>query len=428
MNTVIIENEKQYALFLEKWNDYDSIIIPIWSDSELHYKLNSLSLLYIRILETNYILPLNHIDCTPIKLNDDLTHSTKHKFIWNLKGFLHSDIQIKNAIDIQTPFYFNTNELLNLDSDLIELCRNYFRYESDNTKLCYLPMMLIIKLLDNFNPVVKLQPEYNWINNDMIPLLNSIESVGLRVDIDKFKDRWPNNMKQLNEDIIHTEYNPYIITTRPSNRHGGINFGALNKNDGTREVFIPRDGYIFLQFDYDAYHIRIIANLIKYNLPKTSAHQWLLEQYTLQTAGITYEDAKARTFRILYGGVTDDDKFIDFFNKVDIFIHKLYGEFKKNGYIRTPMGRIIKSNFINNPTPQKVFNYMLQSIETELNIKILKKLKDLDLPTPILYLYDSFLFEYPITDNMVMAKNIKHTLENSGFPVKVSWGMDYSKL
>ena len=75
--------------------------------------------------------------------------------------------------------------------------------------------------------------------------------------------------------MVYTEYNPYTITSRPSNRHGGVNFSALNKKDGSRESFIPPDGSLFLQFDYDNYHVRLIGKLIKYKLPDTSVHQWL---------------------------------------------------------------------------------------------------------------------------------------------------------
>jgi hypothetical protein len=47
---------------------------------------------------------------------------------------------------------------------------------------------------------------------------------------------------------------------------------------------------------------------------------------------------------------------------------------------------------------------------------------------PILYTYDSFLFEYNLSWDTERAKEIKSVLESFGFPIKASWGMDYSKI
>ena len=40
-----------------------------------------------------------------------------------------------------------------------------------------------------------------------------------------------------------------------SNNFGGVNYFALNKDDGSRDRFISRfEGGKLVQFDYDAYH------------------------------------------------------------------------------------------------------------------------------------------------------------------------------
>ena len=38
--------------------------------------------------------------------------------------------------------------------------------------------------------------------------------------------------------------------------------------------------------------------------------------------GCGYDESKGRTFRILYGGVSDEDREIPFFDKVDKFIQR----------------------------------------------------------------------------------------------------------
>jgi hypothetical protein len=179
---------------------------------------------------------------------------------------------------------------------------------------------------------------------------------------------------------------------------------------------------MFLQFDYDAYHVRIIGKLIGYPLPKTSVHQWLADEY-----GCSYEDSKGRTFRILYGGVSEEDRKIPFFDKVDGFIGQLYTNSIQRGYLQTPKGRKIPLEWIEGPTSQKYFNYLLQATETEFNIEVMKKLKDSGLPLPLLYTYDSFLFEFDASEVDVI-KGVKSVLESFGFPIKASWGSDYSKV
>jgi hypothetical protein len=88
-------------------------------------------------------------------------------------------------------------------------------------------------------------------------------------------------------------------------------------------------------------------------------------------------------------------------------------------------------NWIESPNPQKVFNYLLQALETELNMDKLKTVLDYIRDKPIrlsLYSYDSFLFDYPIDIGTEPAKRLKEIIESSGFPIKAEWGTDYSKV
>jgi len=426
---IIVENQKEQEIFLNYWNREESIIIPIWEDLERHPMNNSLSFLYIRFrdeetdagyLPIDFIIPFNHNDCHNIQI--DLSESKTFKFVWNKKGFLQTDIQIQNQKDIQTYLFFEQGKLYDFNSKLEVLTNFYHRLGMRDGLGKSIPIMKWGEVLRSITNDWKLKSKTSWIDDTMIPILSDIERLGIRVGTKKFIDRWPFSLKNLQGDIIYTEYNPYTITSRPSNRHGGINFGALNKNDGTRECFIPQGGKMFLQFDYDAYHVRIIGKLIKYPLPNTSVHQWLADQY-----GMDYGESKGRTFRILYGGVSEEDKGIPFFNEVDKFIQKLGDDSIFKGWIQTPKGRKIPISWIENPNPQKMFNYLLQATETEFNIEVMKKLKEEGLPLPLLYTYDSFLFQFDETE-VDIIKGVKSVLESFGFPIKASWGMDYSKV
>jgi hypothetical protein len=259
----------------------------------------------------------------------------------------------------------------------------------------------------------------------MIPILSDIERYGVRVDGEKFLDRYPQATKHLKNNTLYTEYNPYTITSRPSNRFGGINFSALNKKDGTREVFIPKEGSIFLQMDYDAYHPRIIGKLIGYQLPQTSVHQWLADQY-----GVPYDESKGITFQLLYGGIPEEFDSIPYYKGVREYIERLWEDSTTKGYLQTQHRRIPLS-VIEDTNPQKVFNYLLQATETELNMGIMKRVLEFIKQTEIeltLYTYDSFLFSFPLDTPKEHATKLKELVESGGFPIKGSWGTDYSKL
>ena len=424
---IIVESQYEINDFLNHWGNETSMVIPIWADLEQHPMNTHLSFIYVRFESGNYIIPFDHNDCE--KVDIDLSQSTQTKWVWNKKGILQTDLGLKSVRDIQTETFFQHNQLIDITTFTDSITNFYTRLGLRDGLGKSIPIMKWVEVLNNMsNSILPLLPKndnssLNWVDTIMIPILSDVEKRGLRVDTEKFFDRWPSNSKQLHNDTIWTEYNPYTLTSRPSNRHGGINFGALNKKDGSREVFIPRENTMFLQFDYDAYHVRIIGKLIGYELPTTSVHQWLADQYNCP-----YDESKGRTFRILYGGVSEEDKEIPFFKGVDEFIQRVYTESQQRGYLLTPKGRRIPLTWIEGENPQKVFNYLLQATETEFNMEVLIKLKKEGYDLPILYTYDSFLFEYDLSWDTERAKGIKSVLESFGFPIKASWGMDYSKI
>jgi hypothetical protein len=222
---------------------------------------------------------------------------------------------------------------------------------------------------------------------------------------------------------VYTEYNPFTVTGRPSNRHGGVNYAALNKTDGSRDVFVS-DG-IFLQMDYNAYHPRLIAKLVKFDAPDGNMHQWLAEQY-----GCSIEESKGITFQLLYGGIDDEFRQIPYFDKVADYIDNLWIETQRNGFLQTPH-REIPLSWIEQPNAQKVFNYLLQAVETEMNVDKMRKILDCIRGSGIefsLYTYDSFLFDVPVDVDKEIIKKLKGIIEEGGYPIKANWGKTYGNL
>ena len=426
---IVVESNKEKENFMQMWENNPSIVIPIWSDLDKHPMNNELAFLFVRVGKTDFILIYNHIDGKSHHL--DLSTSTQPKWVWNKKGLLQTGTNIQNIFDISNYYFFEKNQTIPDEVQNQPFISHYTRMGIRENLGKIAPLMkwgeYLKSFVDNISttiPPPDLSPK-SWIDNTMIPLLSQIERYGVRVDGKKFIDRYPQATKHLNNNIVYTEYNPYTVTSRPSNRFGGINFSALNKKDGTREVFIPKDGHIFLQMDYDAYHPRIIGKLIDYTLPDTSVHQWLADQY-----GVDYGESKGITFQLLYGGIPEEFDSIPYYKKVREYIDEMWGNASKKGYVST-YNRNIPLSSIEGLNPQKVFNYLLQATETELNMDTMRKVLEFIEQTDIelsLYTYDSFLFSFPLDTPKEQALKLKEIVESNGFPINASWGSDYSKL
>jgi len=77
--------------------------------------------------------------------------------------------------------------------------------------------------------------------------------------------------------------------------------------------------------------------------------------------------------------------------------------------------------------PQKLFNYVLQNLETSTNVlilwEILKSLRGKKTKL-VLYTYDAFLFDYAQEDKEVL-KEIKKIIEGFELSIKISYGNTY---
>jgi hypothetical protein len=209
-----------------------------------------------------------------------------------------------------------------------------------------------------------------------------------------------------------------------------MNFAALNKKDGSRKQFISRfENGVLVEFDFDAYHPRLIGELIDYKFPKGSAHEHLAETY-----GLSYEEGKALTFKYLYGGITTEMKQNPFFGRVDEFISGLWSTWKSSKSIRSYIyNREILKNNLHDMNPNKLFNYMIQLSETENNTRILDNLLDKIenyKSKLVLYNYDAFLFDVDVKgDGLEYLKKVKRILEQGGkYPTKISMGDNYHTM
>jgi len=416
---VIIENKSQLRRFIKHYKSEDCIIVPISCDDNKHPINDSLSLLYVKLLSgKEFILPFNHSETLNLKI-PSLDSNTK-KYTYNRKKLNHY-IKLTNVIDVNLMHYMNEGSPITIEETDTNshnfLNMKYYKKDSVNT------IIPVLKHLEKSRKIAKILEEViakhgssvnMSYNDEVLDNLSYIEKNGLQTIDDK----------------VYSEYNIYTSTGRPSNRFGGINFAALNKKDGSRKPFISRfKNGVLVEMDFDAYHLRLIADKIGYEFPEGSVHEHMAKFY-----GVGYEEAKTLSFQYLYGFIPQEVVQMNpYFSKVHDYIEKLWKEYNSKEFIVSDIynRRIYKKN-LSDMNANKLFNYTIQLMETENNMKALTRLipevKDYKSKL-ILYSYDSFLLDFNMEDGLNYLKKVKGILEQDGkYPVKVSWGLNYHEM
>ena len=417
---MIIEKDNQLEEFLQENESKDCFIIPILSDVNLHPLKNTLCAVYLKIVDgEERILCFNHGETLKIKIEKLLTlDKLGRKFVRDKKQLNHI-VKLKDVVDVSLQYYMSKNEPLEWE-ELSTNTHDYFyrvmwRMKNTNRIIPILKHLELcreqVKVLERYHEL----PIHDKYNDEIINNLSFIEKSGLRKD----------------DEMVYSEYNLYTSTGRPSNRFGGINFAALNKKDGSRKPYVSRFGDgMLVEFDYDAYHLRLIGHILNYEFPKGSVHEHMAEFY----GDVDYETSKQTSFQYLYGRIPQ--KIIDtnpFFSRVNDYITKIWKDFKRKDLVKSDIyNKEIHKKNLSAMNRNKLFNYMIQLLETENNMKVLNDLvpylKDKKSKL-ILYSYDSFLFDFKIEDGLGFLTDIKSILEQGGvFPTKTSKGLNYHEM
>jgi len=405
--------------FLKEGNiSMDKVYVhPIWESISVHPHNDGLSLLYIYDIEGDreVLINLNNIDNHTTTL-DKFTFKFNESYVYDNKSLLNI-LQLDNSVDAGLIKYLQSNSQL--------------KSTPTPTHTFYERRFSSFKGVNNLIPISKHIETIRDIRNEFL----SYYDLGWDSDcVKKFENFYIKSLHLVEQNGIHTtnglewtQYHPFTTTSRPSNNFGGVNYAALNKDDGSRDRFVSRfEGGKLIQFDYDAYHPRIIGKMVDEPIPMdVSGHQTLADMY-----GVPYNDSKAITFRQLYGGVQSEYLHIPLFSKVSHKIDKMWMEFNRRGYVTTPLGRKLSKSNLNDMNANKLFNYMLQATVTELNMKILSKvmefLKD-KRSKMVLYTYDSYLLDIH-SDDFNSLQNLKILIEGNGFPTKIEIGDRYSEM
>jgi len=400
---------------------------------ETHPKLTSVSVIYYNDFEKGYIFPIKHSETFSLDLEDVKSFLSEINTVYLLDKKWHSYfLDVDNAVDVYLTILDEKNEVK--DYNCFTPVHNdfYYRFKYEESINAIIPISKHYErcecMFDAIRPFIGLEQNLPW-KNEYFNAYKWVEEQGIKLDtkiFDKFfEPTW--KARSISNDEIYTSYNLYNVTSRPTNAFNGINFLAFAKDNNSRAAFIPSND-VFVEFDFDGYHPRLIANLLKLQLDTSeSVHLVLGRQYfgKEDLSGEEYQESKKITFRQLYNGIEDQYKHIELFSSIDVLLQAAWAEYQRSGTITLPNGRKIR---VENPTPQKLLNYYIQCLETVNNVKKLLELKELlkdKKSKVILVVYDSILVDFSKLDGRDTLENIKSVLEKDGYKVKVQIGSNY---
>ena len=413
----LIENKEQFEV-LKNSGFKEAFVEVITNNPYQHPTQNSIIGFYVRPIQGHkgYILPISHPECENL-FEDEVYLYLKGLetiYVRDKKEFLHYTI-LKQLVDItlgsppyippqttaHSTLYRRFPDLLTVNQ-LVPITKHY--------EVCE---QVYDDLEHRVNTVV------NPFYNDRATLVfNAIERNGIKID----KDEFEKHFHPVENDVVYTSYNYKTLTTRPSNKFGGVNYAALSHKDGSRKSFIPHND-IFVEFDIGAYHPTLAAMLVDYDFGSGDIHQAFADMYK-----VDYAKAKELTFKQLYGGVFDNYKDLPFFKATSEYIRTTWETFQTEGVITCPISNYeYKRDVLENMNPQKLFNYILQNMETSLNIEVLfrifKLLKGRNTKL-VLYTYDSFLFDVDKSEEFLLD-NIKEVFYKLKLQIKEKNGINY---
>ena len=417
----LIEDLEQLKVFYNSGFKEAFIEVIPFNDT-IHPTQNSVSLVYIRpiLASKGFMLCVDHsetLNGVNTRINEVLKKFDK-LYCRDKKEILHY-FCLKELYDITTP----PTTYIRPTTQTHEL---YYRKYSDNPELNkIIPIVkhyeicetIFRDLKDNINDK---KTKYDEFFNSKVSLVfNAIERSGLRIHNETFSEHF----HPIDGEYIYTQFNLKTTTTRPSNKFKNVNYAALNKENGCRKSFIPRNNKL-VEIDISAYHPSLAARLIDYEFTTSDIHAHFASLYK-----VDYKKAKELTFKQLYGGVFKEYKGLEFFQKIEKYVGDNWNKFQSEGFIECPVsGYLYKKENLDNMNPQKLFNYVLQNLETSVNVlvlwdifRILRGYKT----KLVLYTYDSFLFDFDEDEEDVLWK-IREVFIKYQLNIKEIEGYDYN--
>lgn len=427
----IIEDKEQLSRL--EMSD-QAFIQVVTSNDYYHPKLARVSLIYYNNSSKGYVFVINHSEGFSLDLKLVQEFLQKHNKIYLLDKKMHSYfLDLPNSIDVQFICLDKNNEYSSFECNTPVHRDFYIKHPKLPTINEIIPISKHYERCECLYQMVKDYFELEMdieLQDKLVDAYKTVEQAGIKVDLSCLNKKYQFQHKEysLLGDTIYSYYNLYNLTSRPTNSFNSVNFLAIPKDKDFRECFVPKNDYL-VEFDFDAYHLRLISGLIGFEPPKESMHNYLGRAYfnTTELTDEQYKESKAITFKQLYGGIEQQYQHIEFFSALGQFIEQEWKKYNAHKALILPTGRILKK--LPGMNKLKLFNYIVQNLETKENIyKILEvnKLLSKKKTKLILITYDSFLFDFSQEDGKPLLKKIKQILEGSNMIVKHKYGVNYA--
>ncbi len=423
---MVINSYEQYNELKTRMDREMHICTPIFRDLYYHVMENELLCVCITFMNgEHFVVSISH---------DDAPHFALP--VGNALCFTaNSKVLSTSYIDLAAVAYIHQ---LN-----IPVLKDFFTpYVNDTYTTFYnmrnvnriIPLTVWSNILADYNtellPIMNVytpSKQYTYMH-ELLNTLQNIENTGMCIDRTVLSQHFSSDaMRAFKSNMVYTEYNPYTATGRPSNRFGGMNFAALNKSDGSRDSFISRYPLgSLVQMDFEAYHLRLMANELNVELPSEQSIHTELAKIYFNTMDITedmYAESKRRTFEVMYGMSRETYNF-ELFEK----IHEHRKQYEYTNTIELPSGITVD---VITPNASKLFNYYMQSLEMVRTLPKLTRIIDLIKNTTahlVLYTYDSILLDIQTMDTELLQQIQDILEENKTFPVRVYSGNTYGNI
>ena len=418
----LVEDEEQLNV-LKNSSYREAFIEVIPYNNTIHPAQNYVSLVYIRPINASkgFMVCITHSEALNA-LNTCINEVLKKfdtLYCRDKKEILHYYPNIfKTLYDINPP----PTTYIRPTTQTHEL---YYRQHKDNPELnLIIPIVKHYEVCETIFRDLKAninreKTKYDEFYNNRVSLVfNSIERSGIRIHNETFKEHF----HPVDGEYVYTQFNLKTTTTRPSNKFKNVNYAALNKENKCRKSFIPSNDILY-EVDISAYHPSLSCRLIDYSFPTSDIHTHFSKLYN-----VPYNKAKELTFKQLYGGVFKQYEHLEFFKKISIYVKELWKEFEREGQITCPISDFVyKKENLGEMNPQKLFNYLLQNLETSMNVRILWDMCSMLVGKKtklVLYTYDSFLFDLSEEDENI-REEIEVIFKKYKLNIKIKQGYDY---
>ena len=242
---MVIEGRQQYTDLVSKLSNKTVFATAVSDDFRYHPAECDPIIISIKFNDDVYNIIIDHTESESNEINIEELKKIKRFFVDDAKEFYHLT-GLENCYDSKLLSYFNNEKVEK------PVLPHVFEHLGTSKKQGINKVVSLTKVIQYAESKLStIQQPKNITRpylkyNKSLKTFADLEKSGLKITMGPFKRVFKNGYAYSNFNILTT-------TGRPSNTFRGINLGALNKNDDTRNQIVTRHNPgMLVEFDYDA--------------------------------------------------------------------------------------------------------------------------------------------------------------------------------